>query len=103
MTYLKIGETLYPASLRGRVTDRDWDNRESMFITLLMTHGRAVATFVDGLEWSYIDVANGEETEYDMSEFEVAGSITDNRDGTVTAKMGKFTDADALSVLTGEV
>lgn len=97
--YLKIGDTLYPASFFGRATDRDWGSRHSIAITLNLTYAEAVSLFVDGLAWSQVYG----ETEKDMSEFEVAGPITDNRDGTVTVKMGKFTDADALAVLTGEV
>lgn len=99
MTYLKIGDTLYPATFRGFSTDREWGNRHSIAITLNMTHTEAAGLFVDGLAWATVSG----ETETDMSEFEVAGPVTDNRDGTVTVKMGKFTDADALAVLTGEV
>ena len=99
MTYLKIGDTLYPALFRGFGTDREWGGRHSIAITLNMTHGEAASLFVDGLAWATVN----DETETDLSEFEVAGPITDNRNGTVTVKMGKFTDADALAVLTGEV
>ena len=28
MTYIKIGKTLYSAVINGRVSDRDWNNRE---------------------------------------------------------------------------
>ena len=103
MDYLKIGDTLYPAEFFGRVRDRDWNDRHSIDITLHMTHGEAESLFVDGLEWSQVAVNGEEQTEHDMSEFEVAGPIIDNRDGTVTVKMGQFTDADALAVLLGEV
>lgn len=103
MTYLKIEDALYPAEFRGIGTDRNWGDRHSVAITTMMTHDEAVIVFVDGLNWSIVTVSDGEETEQDMTEFEVAGPITDNRNGTVTVKMGKFTDADALAVLTGEV
>ena len=34
------------------------------------------------------------ETEFDNSEFCIAGDLTDHRDGTITAKMGKLTDLE---------
>lgn len=110
MTYIKIGEQQYPAAVRGRRMDTDWNDRESKAITLEMTHEEALATFVDDLDWSIIYQADGytdengktvtpEPVEYDNSDYCVAGSITDNRDGTVTVKMGKITDAEALAEL----
>ena len=38
MTYFKTNKTEYPASISGKMTDRDWDNRESKAITLEMTY-----------------------------------------------------------------
>ena len=115
MTYIKINETLYPATISGRVQDKDWDNRESKAITLEMDYATAIALFVDGLAWSIVQQQevpvheqdeNGEqtgtemqETEFDNSEYDVAGSITDNRNGTITAKMGKKTDSEMLAEL----
>lgn len=99
MTYIKIGEQQYPATVRGFVRDTAWNGRESKAITLEMTYEEAVATFVDGLEW-FIVYQNDEETQvYDNSDYCVAGSITDNRDGTVTVKMGKITAEEALAEL----
>ena len=40
-----------------------------------------------------------QESEWDNSEYDVAGSITDNRNGTITAKMGKMTDSEMLAEL----
>lgn len=115
MTYIKINETLYPATISGRVSDKDWDNRESKAITLSMDYATAIGLFVDGLAWSIVQQdevpvfdKNGEqtgtemrETEWDNSEFDVAGSVTDHRNGTITAKMGKITDAEALAIILG--
>lgn len=115
MTFVKINDTLYPATISGRVQDKDWDNRESKAITLEMDYATAVNLFVDGLAWSIVmqeEVPvldeNGEqtgtemqETEWDNSEFDVAGSITNHRNGTITAKMGKITDAEALAIILG--
>ena len=110
MTYIKINETLYPATISGRVQDNDWDKRESKSIKLEMDYATAIGLFVDGLAWSIVQQnevpvfdENGEQTgtevqntEFDNSEYCLAGSITDNRNGTVTAKMGKPTEVEAL-------
>lgn len=101
MTYLKIKDTQIPAVFAGKERDRDWDDRASKAITVEMTYEEAMETFVDDLEWAIV-YEDGEVTEvYDNSEFSVAGPVTDNRNGTVTVKMGKITDAELLAILTG--
>lgn len=125
MTFIKINDTLYPATISGRVADGDWDNRESKSITLEMDYETANALFVNGLSWSIVQRdevpvyemdENGEpvldengapvqtgteiqETEYDNSEYNLAGDLTDHRDGRITAKMGKETDVEKLILL----
>ena len=109
MIYFKANNTEYPASIAGKITDRDWGNRESKAITLEMTHAQAAQLFVDGLSWSIVQRdtvpvydtdgnPTGETTEqvqeWDNSDYCVAGPITDNRDGTITAKMGKKTELE---------
>ena len=116
MTYIKINETLYPATISGRVSDNEWDKRESKSITLEMDYATAAKTFVDGMKWSIVQreempVFNekGEqtgvetqETEFDNSDYNLAGDITDHRDGRVTAKMGKLTDLEeAYEIMLG--
>lgn len=111
MTYFKTNGTEYPASIAGKVTDRDWGGRESKAVTLEMTHAAAVQLFVDGLSWSIVQRdtvpvygTDGNPTgateeqvqEWDNAEYCVAGPITDNRDGTITAKMGKKTEVELL-------
>lgn len=105
MTFVKINDTRYPATVSGRITDSSWDNRESKSITLEMDYKTAIDVFVDGLVWSIVgqhDVpvyddkgiqigTEVKDTEYDNSEFALAGDITDHRDGTITVKMGKLT------------
>lgn len=112
MTYVKINDTLYPASISGRTVDKDWDGRASKAITLEMPYADAMALFADDLDWaivyqgdSYVD-ENGDtvipEAEvYDNSEYSVAGSVTDNRNGTVTVKVGKPTSDELLAILMG--
>ena len=113
MTFIKINETLYPATVSGRVADKDWDGRASKAITLAMDYATAIGLFVDGLAWSIVQQEevptfdeNGEqtgaeirETEWDNSDYDVAGDIVDHRNGTITAKMGKITDGEALAEL----
>ena len=111
MIYFKTNNTEYPASIAGKMTDRDWDNRESKAITLEMTHAAAAQLFVDGLSWSIVQRDTGpvydtdgnptgkteeQVQEWDNADFCVAGPITDNRDGTCTCKMGKKTEVELL-------
>ena len=116
MTFIKINKTLYPATISGRIADKDWDNRASKSITLEMDYATAAETFVDGLAWSIVQREeiptfdeNGEQTgtetrdtEFDNSDYNLAGDLTDHRDGRVTAKMGKLTDLEeAYEIMLG--
>ena len=109
MIYFKTNNTEYPASIAGKVTDRDWDGRASKSVTLEMEYTAASQLFVDGLSWSIVqrDIVpvydkDGKPTgeteeqvqEWDNSDYNVAGSITDNRNGTCTCKMGKKTQLE---------
>lgn len=111
MIYFKTNNIEHPASIVGKVTDRDWNDRESKAITLEITYNEAAQLFVDGLSWSIIqrdtvpvydesgnltDETTEQVQEWDNSDFYVAGSITDNRDGTCTCKMGKKTAAELM-------
>ena len=62
-----------------------------------MPYAQAAQLFVDGLCWSvvrYEDGADGPAQEQDCSGYCVAGPITDNRDGTLTIKMGSYTQLE---------
>lgn len=111
MIYFKANNTEYPASIAGKITDRDWGNRESKAVTLTATYEQAAQLFVDGLVWSIVQRdtvpvygEDGKPTgetdeqvqEWDNADYCVAGGITDNRDGTCTCKMGKKTDAELM-------
>ena len=111
MMYVKIGGTEYPAAINGKLADREWDGRDSKAITLTMGYSEAAALFVNGIAWSIVQREsvpaldeNGQPTgetteqvaEFDNSDYSVAGSITDNRDGTVTCKMGRPTETETL-------
>lgn len=107
-----IDGTEYPAKkIDATNKNSRWDGRDTAAITLRMTHAQAVGLFVDGLAWSIVQrnvwpVYNNQgqptgetttETQtFDNSDYSVAGSITDNRDGTVTVMMGKPTETETL-------
>lgn len=111
-TSVIIHEVEYPViEINGMFKNPSWDSRDTKAIHLSMTHAQAVSLFVDGLAWGIKQVntypvfdkqgqPTGEtktETQtFDNSDYSVAGSITDNRDGTVTCMMGKPTETETL-------
>ena len=109
MIYVKINGTEYPATVNGKLVDRDWDNRDSKAITLEMNYTTAMSLFVDDLTWSIVQRdtypeydENNQPTgktveqvqEFDNSDYCIAGPVTDNRNGTITAKMGRKTELE---------
>ena len=103
MIYVKVNEKLYPATVNGKIIDREWDDRESKAITIEGTFEQVNAMFRDGVQWSIVDIdivddENGNETtaqnEYDNSDFSIRGDLTVHTDGTCTVKMGKPTDLE---------
>lgn len=108
-TYIKVNNTEYPATITGILKDREWNEREVKSIRLTITATDAAALLPDSTPWSIVqremvDVLDeqGQPTgetkevvhEYDNSEYSLAGEITDYRDGTVSIKMGKPTEAE---------
>ena len=115
MIYVKVNETLYPATIDGQMQDYTWDNRESKTITMQGVYDEIVGLFGDNTPWSIVmkeevqqrnddgslvldkagnPVMEEQTSEWDNSEFSMSGPITDNRDGTVSIKMGKPTDME---------
>ena len=107
--YIKVNNTEYPAAVSGVYNDRTWNGRDTKTITLTMEYTTASQLFVDGLSWSIVQRdtvpvydKDGNPTgetkeqvqEWDNSDYNVAGSITDNRNGTCTCKMGKKTQLE---------
>ena len=107
--YIKVNNTEYPAAVSGVYNDRTWNGRDTKTITLTMEYTAASQLFVDGLSWSIVQRdtvpvydKDGKPTgeteeqvqEWDNSDYNVAGSITDNRNGTCTCKMGKKTQLE---------
>ena len=97
-TYIKINSINYPADIFGHVRDTSWDGRESKVIVLALSIQEALDLFVDGLQWS---IVYGTQV-IPQDDFIIAGPITDNRDGTVSVRMGKPTAAEVSSVIMGE-
>ena len=120
--YLKVNGQEYPATLIYNYKDRNWDMRETQTVQLTMPYAQAAALLTTGTPWSNVfretkdkldndgnPTGQTEEvvTEEDMSTYSLAGEIVDHRDGTVSIKMGKPTEAEnavgAVVALTGEV
>mgnify|MGYP000232417041 FL=1 len=123
MIYVKVNGALYPATIDGQMQDYTWDNRESKTVTMQGTYDEIVELFGDNAPWSIVmkeevqkrnedgslvldkagnPVMEEQTSEWDNSEFSMSGPITDNRDGTVSIKMGKPTDLeDAMELLLG--
>ena len=104
MQYIVINGREIAANVYRRRRDTDWNNRTSYMITLPLTYQEAIELFKDGVTWGLkvVETSDNDVLEpqiMDLSEFSVAGSITDNRDGTVTVKMGMRTE---LEVTTGK-
>ena len=113
MTYIKVNNTLYPATIDGRIADYEWDRRDTKSITLSMTYAEVLALLPDNTAWAIVQKdtvpvygpdtgeqtgTTVEENEYDNSEYSMSGIIRDNRDGTCTIKMGKPTEIETVTV-----
>lgn len=120
--HIKVNNTEYPAAVSGANNDRTWDGRDTKTIYLTMSHDAVAALLPDNTPWSIVQRdtvpkydEQGQPTgetkevvnECDNSEYSLSGAITDHRDGTVSIKMGKPTEAEtavgAVVALTGEV
>ena len=91
-----------PCNIATRRADPEWGGRESKAITVAMTYDEAVETFVDDVNWSVTYDVTGDDgavhkENVDMSMYAISGPITDNRDGTVTVRMGKYSEDELMS------
>ena len=102
---VKVNGAEFDAVVQTRPNDSAWNGRESKAITYASTYQEAISLFTDGVSWSVVHVnpENGTETEADMSAFAMAGPVTDNRNGTVTVKMGRYLDTELMTLSLGEV
>lgn len=118
MTYIKVNNTLYPATIDGRIADYEWDRRDTKTITLSMTYAEVLALLPDNTPWAIVQkdivqkinddgqpmvddsgdpITEEVTTEFDNTEYSMSGVIRDNRDGTVTIKMGKPTEVEIVT------
>lgn len=116
--YIKVNNTEYPATVNGNRADHSWDGRDTKTITLTMTTTEVAALLPDNTPWSIVmretvdkldndgnPTGETEEVvnEWDNSEYSLSGAITDHRDGTVSIKMGKPTEAETLRAQLAEI
>lgn len=106
MTYIKIGDKQFEATVQTRPNDITWNGRESKAVTLRSTYSEAIALFVNDVKWSVVSELVNElnevvTEEFDMSQYALAGPVTDNRDGSITVKMGKYKDEEILTIPLG--
>ena len=108
--FIKVNGVEYPAMLIYNYKDRNWDMRETQTVHLTMPYAQAAALLLSGTPWSIVQretvdkldndgnpTGETEEVvnEWDNSEYSLSGAITDHRDGTVSIKMGKPTEAES--------
>lgn len=116
--YLKVNGQEYPAKFISKYQDLNWDKRETQTITLTMSHDAVEALLPDNTPWSIVQRdtvpkydSDGQPTgeteeivnEWDNSVYSLSGAITDHRDGTVSIKMGKPTEAETLRAQLAEI
>lgn len=95
---VKVNDVELDAVVQTRPSDSAWNGRESKAITFAGTYAEAVELFQNDVQWSMIT----EDTETDLAEFALAGAITDNRNGTMTVKMGKYLQSEIIAMTIGE-
>jgi hypothetical protein len=100
--YIKINNSQIPATIQTRQNDTMWQNRETKAITLEITYEEALSIFVNDLKWSTVVEMEEGLIETDMSVYALAGPITDNRNGTITVKMGKYSEDELMHIPLGE-
>lgn len=102
MTYIKLADKQFPMTIQTRLNDSMWDGRESKAITFEATYEEAMSMFVNDLMWSVLTETEEGVIETDMSIYALAGPVTDNRDGTVTVKMGKYKENELMQIPLGD-
>ena len=120
MIFVKVNETILPASIEGRLVDKEWNNRESKFITIKSDYNTINNLFKEGTAWFITEEItvpaiddNGEAIldeqgnptfqtellEFDNSDFNIRGDLIVHTNGTCTVKMGKETDTEKLLIM----
>lgn len=92
---LRINEKEFPL-LSARAATEQMKNfrRDVISLTIEATYAEAAAEFTDGATFVVVDDSVTPSEEFEYTDHTMAGAITDNRDGTVTVKMGKANTAE---------
>ena len=116
--FLKVNGQEHPVTHISKYQDGDWGGRSTQTLYLTMTHDEAAALLPDNTPWSIVQRdtvpkydSDGQPTgeteevvnEWDNSAYSLSGAITDHRDGTVSIKMGKPTEAETLRAQLAEI
>jgi hypothetical protein len=116
-TILKANNTETPCEAAEHYRDSAW-GRPTCTVTIKGSAAEIAALLPNNAPWSLIEredvldesgMPTGQTVDHerDMSEYSLSGDITDHRNGTVSIKMGKPTEAEsavgAVVALTGEV
>lgn len=116
-TFLKANNAETPCEAAEHYRDSAW-GRPTCTVTIKGSAAEIAALLPNNAPWSLIEredvldesgAPTGQTVDHerDMSDYSLSGDITDNRDGTVSIKMGKPTETEsavgAVTALTGEV
>lgn len=92
---LRINEKEFPLLSARAATERMKNfRRDVISLTIEATYAEAAAEFIDGATFVVVDDSVTQAEEHSYADHTMAGAITDNRDGTVTVKMGKTNTAE---------
>lgn len=92
---LRINDKEFPLlSARAATENMNGHRRDVISLTIEATYAEAAAEFTDGATFVVVDDSVTPAEEHSYTDHTMAGAITDNRDGTVTAKMGKANTAE---------
>lgn len=103
--YAKINNMEYPIIAVTNYQDTKWNNRQSIRLFFNENYNTVKSLLADKITWALIEKETNEkdtddmsvtEIETDMSDYCIAGEITDHRDGRVSIKMGKKTNEEQL-------
>lgn len=115
-TILKVNNTETPCEAAEHYRDSAW-GRPTCTVTIKASAAEIAALLPNNAPWSLIEredvldengMLTGQTVDHerDMSEYSLAGDITDHRDGTVSIKMGKPTETESakatVTALAGE-
>ena len=98
---IKINDTTFDGVVIHTPNERiNGQNRATVTITTSeLTIEQALELFKDGAEWGILDA----DIYYDWSSYDVAGKVSDNRDGTISIMMGKLLGEDLIALLDTQV